>query len=91
MSGKCDLPLHGMTVVVDTPGPLLFVGRFDFEDGERVVLRDVEVRPVRPEETKEAIVAHSARYGVFKTDDRVEIPREAIASIRRLSEIPVSE
>jgi hypothetical protein len=81
------LPLHGLTVVVDTPGPRLYIGRYDFEDDERIVLRDVEVRPVAPEETKEAILARSAEYGVFKTDDRVEVPRREIASVRLLSEI----
>lgn len=87
MAGKCDLPLHGLTVVVDTPGPTIYLGRYDFEDPNGIVLRDVEIRVVRPGETKEAALARSARYGVFKNADRVEIPRAEIASVRRLSEI----
>jgi hypothetical protein len=87
MSGKCDLPLHGLTVVIDTPGPLLYIGRYDSEDPERIILRDAEVRPVGPEESKESILARSARYGVFKTDDRIEVPRRNVAWVRLLSEI----
>jgi hypothetical protein len=87
MSGKCDLPLHGLTVVVDTPGPLLYIGRYDSEDDQMIVLRDAQVRPVGPDETKNAILAHSARYGVFKTDDRVEVPRRNVAWVRLLSEV----
>jgi hypothetical protein len=41
---------------------------------------------VHPGESKEAILARSARYGVFKNADRVEIPRAEIASVRPLSE-----
>ena len=86
MSGKCDLPLHGMTVVVDTPGPRLYIGRYDFEDEDGIVLRDAEVRALAPAETKEAVLARSALFGVFKTDDRITIPRAEIVSVRRLSD-----
>jgi len=44
MAGKCDLPLHGMTVVVDATGSRLYVGRYDFEDDQRLVLNHAEVR-----------------------------------------------
>ena len=33
--------LHGITVVVDTDGPEIFVGRCDDMDDERVILLDV--------------------------------------------------
>ena len=87
MAGKCDLPLHGLTVVIDTPGDMVYIGRYDFEDDTRIVLRDVEVRPIRPGESKGAVLARSAKYGVFKNQDRIEIPRAEIVSVRRLSEI----
>ncbi len=87
MAGKCDLPLHGLTVVVDTGGPKLYLGRYDFEDPGGIVLRDVEIRPVNAGETKAAILARSAKYGIFKNADRVEIPRAEIVSVRTLSEI----
>jgi hypothetical protein len=87
MAGKCDLPLHGLTVVVETPEDLLYLGRYDFEDEGRIVLRDAEVRPIREGEDRERILARSAKFGVFKTHDRIEIPRAEIAGIRRLAEI----
>jgi hypothetical protein len=88
MAGKCDLPLHGMTVVIDTPGPRLYIGRYDFEDEEHVVLNHAEIRDLTPGESKEQILARSARYGVFVNAQRIRVPRAEIASIRRLSEIP---
>lgn len=36
-------PLHGITVVVETAGDELWVGRCDDEDGERVILLDADV------------------------------------------------
>jgi hypothetical protein len=88
MAGKCDLPLHGLTVVVDTGRETLYLGRYDFEDAERIVLRDAEVRELHPGETKARALARSAKYGVFKNCDRLEIPRAEVLSVRRLSEIP---
>ena len=35
-------PLHGITVVVDTAGPDVYVGRCDDEDDERVILLDAD-------------------------------------------------
>ena len=87
MAGKCDLPLHGITVVLDTPGPRLYLGRYDFEDDGGIVLRDAEIRDVGEGESKEAILTRSARYGIFKNADRVEVPRSEIVSVRRLSEV----
>ena len=91
MSGKGDLPLHGMTVVVDTTGPQLYIGRFDSEGADWVLLRHAESRPVGPGESKDAILARSAHYGVFKTDDRIVVAKNEIASIRLLSEIVPAE
>jgi hypothetical protein len=87
MAGKCDLPLHGLTVVLDTPGTRFYLGRYDFEDNAKIVLRDAEVRDVLPGEDKSGLLARSAKYGVFKTHDRIEVPRREISSVRRLAEI----
>jgi hypothetical protein len=87
MTGKCDLPLHGLTVVIDTPQTRLYLGRYDYEDSARIVLRDAEVRELQSGEDKVRFLARSAKYGVYKTHDRVEVPREEIASVRRLADI----
>jgi hypothetical protein len=87
MAGRHDQPLHGLTVVVDTPGNRLYVGRYDFEDEEGVTLRDVDVRDLDDGVTKEAYLARTVAYGVFKNQSQVRVAREEIASIRRLSGI----
>ncbi len=86
MAGKCDLPLHGLTVVVDTAGPRIYMGRYDFEDDNRLVLNHAEVRDLAAGETKEAILEKAARVGIFVNHDRIQISRSEITSIRRLSE-----
>jgi hypothetical protein len=81
--------LHGITVVVDTTGPAVFVGRCHELDERRIVLLDADVFEERAGgESKDAFVARAAEFGVWKTHDAVTIPRAEIASIRRLGDIP---
>ena len=47
-----DAPLHGLTVVVDTHGNRLYIGRYNSEDGEGVLLRDVDVRDLEDGTTR---------------------------------------
>lgn len=89
MSGKCETPFHGLTVVIDTPGPRLYIGRFDYEEPEFVLLRDVDVRDLTDGQSKEAYLAKTAKYGVFRNTDWVKVPRAEVTSVRRLSEIEV--
>jgi hypothetical protein len=81
---NCDHPLHGITVVVDTPGAKLYVGRYHSENDEGVLLNDVDVRDLTGGVSKEEYLARSAKYGVFKNADRVRVPRSEVVSIRRL-------
>ncbi|MGE0192514.1 MAG: hypothetical protein AB7T63_10795 [Planctomycetota bacterium] len=85
--------LHGITVVVDTPGPLVYVGRCDTITPEGVILLDADVHdaslpgsagaPV----SKEAYLKRAAAWGVFKRHDRVVVPHADVASVRRLGEL----
>jgi hypothetical protein len=70
--------LHGITVVVDTTGAEIFVGRCDDMDERGIVLDDVDVHR-----------DGDARFGVFKKYDRLFIPKERVASVRRLGELEV--
>jgi len=80
--------LHGITVVVDTTGPEIFVGRCDDTDERGIVLDDVDVhRDGEGGRSKDDYVQRAARLGVFKKYDRLFIPQERVASIRRLGEI----
>lgn len=80
--------LHGITVVVDTPGPEIFVGRCDDMDGRGIFLHDVDVhREGDGGRSKEEYVKRAAQFGVWKKHDNLFIPTEKIASVKRLGEV----
>lgn len=85
-SAHCDDPLHGLTVVVETPGNRVYLGRYHSADEDAVLLLDAEVRELGGETSREEFLARSAKLGVFRTTDRVRIPRAEVRSIRRLIE-----
>lgn len=85
-SDKGDL--HGVTVVVDTPGPRVFIGRCDEIRPDAVILHDAELHEETPgTPTKEEFVQRAARVGHWPKLPRVAIPWAEVASIRRLGEV----
>ena len=87
MNGNhCDDPLHGFTVVVETKGTRLVLGRYHSEDPEGVLVLDAEVSELDGETSKVDFLARSAKLGVFKNTDRVRVPRAEVQSIRKLIE-----
>jgi hypothetical protein len=81
-------PLHGITVVVDTPGPCVYVGRCDTQDAESIVLLDADVHTDgEGGRSKSEYLAQVARVGHWKKHDRVVIPAADILSVRRLGEV----
>jgi hypothetical protein len=84
-------PLHGITVVVDTTGPEVYVGRCDDIVGGDVVLLDVDVhRDGEGAVSKQQWVSRAARFGGWKKLDSIVIPKDQVASIRRLGDIEAS-
>ncbi len=80
--------LHGITVVVDTSGPEIFVGRCDDLDDHQVILLDVDVHEDGDDgRSKEEYVERAARFGVWKKFDRLVVPRSRVVSVRRLGEL----
>lgn len=80
--------LHGITVIVDTTGPEIVVGRCDDMDDRGIFLHDADVhRDGEGGRTKDDYVKRAARFGVFKKYDHLMIPRDKIASVRRLGEV----
>jgi iron-sulfur cluster assembly protein len=80
--------LHGITVVVDTKGPKVYVGRCDDEDSEQVILLDVDVHEDGQNgKSKAEYVQRATKFGVWKKFDHIIIPRNEVASITRLGEI----
>lgn len=80
--------LHGITVVVDTEGEEIFLGRCDDMDGEKVILLDADVhREGENEQSKEEWVRRAAELGVWPRHRRLVIPRQRVATVRRLGEV----
>ena len=80
--------LHGITVVVDTTGPEIWVGRCDDMDEDQILLVDADLhRDGEGGRSKEEYVERAASFGVWKKHDRVRIDRRSVVSVRRLGEL----
>lgn len=80
--------LHGITVVVDTDGPEIFVGRCHDVDARGVIMHDVDVHlDGENGRSKDDYVRRAAQLGIWKKYDHMVIPKERVVSIRRLGEI----
>lgn len=75
-----------MTVVVETVGPLTYVGRFDTEDESGVHLINVGVHDAA-EGSREDYVRRSARFGVRTDRKHLVVPRAEVARITPLGEV----
>jgi hypothetical protein len=76
-----------VTVVVETSGPLTYVGRFDTEDQTGVHLLDVGVHDATAGGTREDFVRRSARFGVRTDRKHLVVPRGAVSRITPLGAI----
>jgi len=80
--------LHGITVVVDTDGPEIFVGRCHDVDERGVIMHDVDVHlDGENGRSKDDYVQRAAQLGVWKKYDHLLIPKDRVVSIRRLGEV----
>jgi len=80
--------LHGITVVVDTHGEETWVGRCDTVLAEGVVLLDGAVHKEGDNDRgKQQWLERAAKFGVWKTFDRVLVPAQQVTSVRRLAEL----
>ena len=79
--------LHGITVVVETNGPLTYVARFDTQDEHGVHLLNVAVH-VRgaPGPTVEVFLARPRKFGVKAERKHLLLPAQQISRIRRLAD-----
>jgi len=79
--------LHGITVVVDTAGPV-YVGRFFEERDGALLLLDVASHSEGSSGlSKAAYLSRAAEYGVWKQYPSVSVPRSSVTSVRRLADI----
>jgi hypothetical protein len=75
-----------VTVVVETVGPLTYVGRFDTEDESGVHLINVGVHDAA-EGSREDYVRRSSRFGVRTDREHLVVPRAEVARITPLGEV----
>jgi len=80
--------LHGITVVVETNGPRVYVGRCDEETPAGIVLLDADHHDDGTDgKTNRDYLKFAARYGIFKKHDRVTVPRADIRTVTRLGDL----
>ncbi len=80
--------LHGITLVVDTDGPEIYIGRCDDITDVEVVLLDVDVhREGEDGRSKTDYVERAAQVGTWVKHSMVSLPRRRVASIRRLGDL----
>lgn len=81
-------PLHGITVVVDTKGPKVYVGRCDDEDAEKVILVDADIHEDGANgKSKADYIKRASKFGVWKKYEHLVIPRAEVTSITRLGDV----
>lgn len=86
-SGKGEL--HGITVVVDTTGPHVYIGRCWEMNDEQIVLVDVDQHEESSDgRSKQDFIRQAAKVGVWKRHDRVVLPRAQVDSVTPLGAIP---
>lgn len=79
--------LHGITVVVDTVGRDLYIGRYFEQRSDGIVLLDVARHTEGADgPTKEQYVRTAARYGQWKELAQVVVPLPEVRSVTRLAE-----
>jgi hypothetical protein len=82
-------PLHGITVVVETRGALVYVGRCDTMDERSIVLHDADMhRDGEGGRSRAEYLRNAAKVGVWPRIPTVEVARADIASVRKLAELP---
>ena len=83
--------LHGITVVVETTGPELYIGRCDDIVAQGVILRDADVHREgdsgQAGKSRAEFLDHARRFGAWPNLSRVLVPAESVREIRRLGEI----
>jgi hypothetical protein len=78
--------LHGITVVVDTTGSRVFIGRCDTMTDAGIVLLDADEHDSTTGTSKEDYVKKAARVGIWKKHDRVALTRDEFTTVKPLGE-----
>jgi hypothetical protein len=80
--------LHGITVVVDTEGPVVYIGRCHEMTDQQIVLLDVDEHEEGENgRSKEEYVRQAVKVGTWKKHDRLVLAMERVASVSRLGDL----
>ncbi|MBK9974971.1 MAG: hypothetical protein IPP14_09375 [Planctomycetes bacterium] len=80
--------LHGITVVVRTHGPRIYVGRCDTRTEQSILLLDADSHDDGQEGLSNAqFLANVAQWGHWPRIKAIEIPAKDIAAVARLAEL----
>ena len=93
MSGHVFHPghsdLHGVTVVLETTGDAVYVGRYHEETQGGVLLHDVaEHRPVADGVSREEFFSRTLKFGVRAQHRHLTVPGGEVRRITRLVDWP---
>jgi hypothetical protein len=82
-----DAP-HGINVVVETHGGVVYIGRFDSVNGFRALMHDCDRREFGPGEDRESYIRETATYGIDVKERDIAIDALQVAQVRLLRDIP---
>ncbi|HEY3131010.1 MAG TPA: hypothetical protein VGL91_16265 [Acidobacteriota bacterium] len=84
-----NLPnFHGFTVVIYTDGPMTYVGRWDQQIGEQILLNDACVHCEGDDGmTRDEFVLRIAKFGPRATHKRFVVPAGVVTRVRTLGEV----
>ena len=79
--------LHGMTVVLETSGPKVYVGRFDQALGTDYLIHDADLfEEGKDGPSKTEYLAKASAWGVWAKHKDCLVPAAEVRSIRRLTD-----
>ena len=80
--------LHGITVVVDTTGARVVIGRCHEQRETGILLMDVDVHEEGDNGlSKDEWVRRAAKFGHWNRHRKVEVPADEIVSVRKLGDV----
>ena len=82
--------LVGREIVVDTDGPLIYIGTLNRIGRRILVLENVDVHDMRdgqPTTTREVYIMQSRKHGIQVNRDSVIVPLDRVASVSLLIEV----
>jgi hypothetical protein len=79
--------LHGVTVVIETHGSRTYVGRYDSETENGILVMDVGLHDEQTGVSQDEYLRRTAKFGIEIRHRRMLIPRPEVVRITRLGEV----